>query len=175
MNDPDDYGDDPLSGGGFQDNQHPGGGQGRMGFVADFVRKMAVAGVGAVFLGEEGLRSLAGQLKLPKEALGFIMGQAEKTKDEVGRVVSEEIRRFLQSEKLRDEVVKMLSGMTVEIKAQVRLIPPEERGATAGEPSVLPKVTVTELKTQRPGRRRKSSAAVPTSPPGDDGTPPENE
>lgn len=175
MNDPDDFADDPL-GGGFQDDAQQG--HGRIGFVADFVRKVAVAGVGAVFLGEEGLRSLAGQLKLPKEALGFIMGQAEKTKDEVGRVVSEEIRRFLQSEKLRDEVVKMLSGMTVEIKAQVRLIPPEERGANAGDPSVLPKVTVTEFKTQRPGRRRRAAPEKTTPPPvdpTDEGTPPENE
>lgn len=176
MNDPDDYTDDPL-GGGFEDLPRDGG---RIGFVADFVRKVAVAGVGAVFLGEEGLRSLAGQLKLPKEALGFIMGQAEKTKDEVGRVVSEEIRRFLQSEKLRDEVVKMLSGMTVEIKAQVRLIPPEERGAAAGDGSVVPKVTVTEFKTQRPNARRRRTEPKPaeepateTPTPGSDEKPPQ--
>lgn len=174
MSDPDDSSDDPL-GGGFDDNPRDGG---RISFVADFVRKVAVAGVGAVFLGEEGLRSLAGQLKLPKEALGFIMGQAEKTKDEVGRVVSEEIRRFLQSEKLRDEVVKMLSGMTVEIKAQVRLVPPEERGGEAGDGSVVPKVTVSEFKTQRPSARRRRTEPKPADPPApvkpdDDGKPPQ--
>ena len=173
MNDPDDFNDDPLGGHKF-DDENPRD-SGRIGFVADFVRKVAVAGVGAVFLGEEGLRSLAGQLKLPKEALGFIMGQAEKTKDEVSRVVTEEIRRFLQSEKLRDEFVKLLSGMTVEVKAQIRLIPPEERGAAAGDPAVLPKVTVTELKTERPGRRRRTDAKKPAAPPEDGGGTPENE
>ena len=163
MNEPDDVNEDPLI------DEEPRD-SGRIGFVADFVRKVAVAGVGAVFLGEEGVRSLAGQLKLPKEALGFIMGQAEKTKDAVSRVVSEEIRRFLQSEKLRNEFVRLLSGMTVEIKAQVRLIPPEERGAAAGDASIVPKVTVTELKTERPGRRKRGPqppvAPPPEPPPG---------
>src|SRR4051794_3994467 len=98
----------------------------RTGFVPDFVKKVAVAGLGALFMTEEGIRSLAGQLKLPKEVLGFIVSQAEKTKDEVGRVVSEELRRFLQSEKLRDELLKVISGMTVEIKAELRLKPTSE-------------------------------------------------
>ena len=59
MSDPDDFNDDPLSGHLPEDDRRDSG---RIGFVADFVRKVAVAGVGAVFLGEEGLRSLAGQL-----------------------------------------------------------------------------------------------------------------
>ncbi len=121
-------------------------------FVPEFVRKMAVAGLGALFMTEEGLRSLAGQLKLPKEALGFILSQAEKTKDDIGRVVSEEIRRFLQSEKLREEFLKLLAGMTVEVKAEIRLVPPSDakREAAAKTPSVV----VSEIKAGR-GRRAK--------------------
>ena len=117
------------------------------GFVPEFVRKMAVAGLGAVFMTEEGLRSLAGQLKLPKEVLGVVLSQAEKTKDDIGRVVSEEIRRFLQSEKLREEFVKLLAGMTVEIKAEVRLKPNEDG-------TQEPKVTVTDLGTRRSRKKK---------------------
>ena len=129
----------------------------RAGFVPEFMRKVAVAGLGALFMTEEGIRSLAGQLKLPKEVLGYILGQAEKTKDEVGRVVSEELRRFLQSEKLRDELLKVVSGMTIEVKAQIRLVPPEEREAgeaseTTGTPGRT-KVTVSELHTRRGGKK----------------------
>jgi hypothetical protein len=110
---------------------------------------------------EDGIRSLAGQLKLPKEMLGFILGQAEKTKDEVGRVLSEELRRFLQSEKLRDEFLKVLSGMTVEVKAQIRLVPSEENKARASDEEKDeapgtgsangPKVVITELNAKRGG------------------------
>ncbi len=123
---------------------------GRAGFVPEFMRKVAVAGLGALFMTEEGLRAMAGQLKLPKEVLGYILGQAEKTKDEVGRVVSEELRRFLQSEKLRDEVLKLLSGMTVEVKAQIRLVPAERDEKK--EP-LRTDVAIHELRTRRGGKK----------------------
>lgn len=148
--------DDPRDEGPSDDHE-PREGWG--GFVPDFVKKVAVAGLGALFMTEEGIRNLAGQMKLPKEVLAFILSQAERTKDEVGRVVSEEIRRFLQSEKLRDEFVKLLSGMTVEIKAQVRLVPDSERRAASPGPSDSPepgpstKVVVTELNARRNNRR----------------------
>lgn len=115
------------------------------GFVTEFVRKAAVAGLGAVFMGEESLRGLAGQLKLPKEALGFLLSQAEKTKDEFSRIVSEELRRFLQSERLKDEFLKLLAGMTLEVTAQVRLVPAKTE---AGE-SLTPQVTVNDVQTRR--------------------------
>lgn len=127
----------------------------RAGFVPEFVRKVAVAGLGAIFMTEEGIRSLAGQLKLPKEVLGYILGQAEKTKDEVGRVLSEELRRFLQSEKLREELLKLVSGMTIEVKAQIRLVPPEREEGAPEEPPRT-KVEISELNTRRGGK--KSSA-----------------
>ena len=96
------------------------------GFVPEFLRKVAVAGLGAVFMTEEGVRNLAGQLKLPKEVLGFILAQAEKTKDDVGRVVSEELRRFLQSEKLRDEFAQAPVRHDGGSTAQIRLVPGHE-------------------------------------------------
>lgn len=117
--------------------------------LPDFVKKMAVTGLGALFMTEEGIRALAGQLKLPKEALGFVVGQAEKTKDEVTRVLIEEIRRFLQSDKLREEFFKLLAGMTVEVKAEIRLVPEK-----SDEPGKAPSVVVTEVNTRR-GRKKK--------------------
>lgn len=157
----DDFPPDPLL------DDEGQGREARAGFVPEFVRKVAVAGLGALFMTEDGIRSLAGQLKLPKEMLGYILGQAEKTKDEVGRVLSEELRRFLQSEKLRDEMLKAISGMTVEVKAQIRLVPSEDTsrasdkekdddegrastGSTGG-----PKVVITELNAKRGGSKRK--------------------
>jgi hypothetical protein len=131
--------------------------EGWVGFVPEFVKKVAVAGLGALFMTEEGIRSLAGQLKLPKEVLTFILSQADKTKAEVGRVVSEELRRFLQSEKLREEVLKLLSGMTVEIKAQVRLVPDAERQGSGQAPTEggSPRLVVSELGARRSRRGKK--------------------
>ena len=141
--------EDPLIDENEQDPAEPGDEKSFRGVIPDFVRKMAVAGLGAVFMTEEGIRNLAGQMKLPKEALTYILGQAEHTKDQIGRVVSEEVRRFLQSEKLRDEFLKLMSGMTLEIKAEVKLVPDRAKGEAAT------KVEIHELKTKYGGARKK--------------------
>lgn len=119
----------------------------KLGFVPELVRRAAVAGLGALFMTEEGIRTLAGQVKVPKELLGLIVSQAEKTKEDIGRVISEEVRRFLQSERLREELLKLLSGMSWEIKAQVRLVPSKRRGGHA------PQVVVHQMRVR--GKRAK--------------------
>lgn len=154
----DDIPPDPLDGDDYE--QVHSGREGRAGFVPEFVRKVAVAGLGALFMTEEGIRNLAGQLKLPKEVLGFILSQAEKTKDEVGRVLTEEVRRFLQSEKLREEFVKLMSGMTLDVRAQIRLVPSDEARKDGEEPegtdaSQGPRVVVSELNARRGKRPKK--------------------
>src|SRR5216683_6927030 len=83
--------------------------EGKLSFVPELVKRVAVAGLGALFMTEEGIRSLAGQLKLPKEVLGFIVSQADRTKDELGRMLSDEVRRFLQSDRFREEFLKLLA------------------------------------------------------------------
>jgi hypothetical protein len=140
--------DDPLD-----DDSHD---DERRGFVPDFVRRMAWAGIGAVFMSEEGIRRLAGQLKLPKEALGFLLSQAEKTKDEIGRVVSDEVRKLLQSDRVRDELLKMIAGMTIEVRAEVKLVPDRVKGDA---PSLLPKVKVADLKSSYERDRKRKDRA----------------
>jgi hypothetical protein len=123
--------------------------EGKLSFVPELVKRVAVAGLGALFMTEEGIRNLAGQLKLPKEVLGFIVSQAEKTKDDIGRVVSDEVRRFLQSEKLREEFLKLLAGTTVEITAQVRLRPHKPHETKPG-------VSVADISVRRGKRSKKA-------------------
>ncbi len=132
---------DPLEDEAFDDASEP---QAR-GFVTELLRKIAVAGLGAYFLTEEGLRALASQLKLPKELLGVILAQAERTKSEIGRIVSEEVRSFLQSDRVRDELIKLLSQMTVEVKAEVRLRPADPSAST---------LVVKNITAHRAGARR---------------------
>ena len=101
------------------------------GLVPDIVRRAVLTGVGALFMTEEGLRSLVGEMKLPKDALAFLLAQAEKTRGEVARVVTSEVRRFLESETLRREIWKLLTGVTLEVNASIRLKPSGELGFKA--------------------------------------------
>jgi hypothetical protein len=112
--------DDPLLS--QQDPELPPGSRG---LIPDGVKKAILAGVGALFMTEEGARRLAHDWKLPKELIGFVGQQAQAAKDEVLRVLADEIRRFLQSETVRRELSKVLESMAVEVHAEIRLKPVE--------------------------------------------------
>ncbi len=96
---------------------------GRAGLIAEGVRKALLAGVGALFLTEEGARRLARDWKLPKEVIGFIGQQAQGAKDELLRVFADEFRRFLQSDSVRKEFWTALADKTIEIRAEIRVRP----------------------------------------------------
>jgi hypothetical protein len=103
------------------------------GFVPEIVRRAVLTGVGALFMTEEGIRNLVGEMKLPKDALAFLVAQADKTRSEVTRIVTQEVRRFLESETLSREIWKLLTSVTLEVNATVQLKP-------SGEPQIRAKV-----------------------------------
>lgn len=113
------------------------------GFVADAVRKAVLAGVGALFLTEEGARRLARDWKLPRELISYVGSQAAGAKEEILRIVGDEIRRFLESEAVRREFVRHMTSMSIEVKAEIRL-------KDAGQGKVEPEVKA----SVRPRRRR---------------------
>jgi hypothetical protein len=96
------------------------------GGLQDALRKALLAGMGAIFLTEEGARRLAREWKLPKELIGYLGTQASGAKDEILRVFSEEVRRFFESEAVRREVARALTSMVVEVKAEIRVRPAED-------------------------------------------------
>jgi hypothetical protein len=110
-----------------EDEVRPGAG----GFVPDIVRRAVLTGVGALFMTEEGIRNLVSDLKLPKDALAFLLSQADRTRGEVTRVVTQEMRRFLESETLRREIWKVLTGVTLEVNATIQLKPSGSPGFKA--------------------------------------------
>ena len=59
--------------------------------AAEMMKKAITVGVGALFLTEEGLKSLVSEFKLPKEFLKPVLESAGKTKDEFLRVLSQEV------------------------------------------------------------------------------------
>ncbi len=59
--------------------------------AAEMMKKALTVGVGALFLTEEGLKSLISEFKLPKELLKPVLDSAGKTKNEFLRVLSEDV------------------------------------------------------------------------------------
>ncbi|BDG07627.1 hypothetical protein [Anaeromyxobacter paludicola] len=129
-----------------EDPEAPGDPTASRGFVADAVRKAVLAGVGALFLTEEGAKKLARDWKLPKDVLTYVLGQAASAKQEILRVFSEETRKFMESEALRREFLKLLTSMSIEVKAEIRL-------REAGPGKVKAHVEGTEVKPRFRKRR----------------------
>lgn len=91
--------------------------------VSEVLRKAMVTGLSAAIMTEEGIRSVLKELKLPKEAMSSALEQAERGKDEILRIVNEEVRHFLESPALKREIARALSNITIELTAKIRLNP----------------------------------------------------
>jgi hypothetical protein len=93
---------------------------------------------------EEGARRLAREWKLPKDVVAFVGGQANAAKDELLRLLGQEVRRFLESDAMRREFLRALSDSTIEIRAEIRV-----RSDAGGAPRPVVKASA---------RRRRSRA-----------------
>lgn len=89
--------------------------------IPDIVRKALMSGVGTVLLGQEGVRTALGDLKLPKEAMEYVVSQAERTKREVIHSLARELRQFLDGLELQELIGRSLEGTTFEIHTTIRV------------------------------------------------------
>jgi len=116
------------------------------GKVPDFVKKVFFAGVGAFFMTEEGVRNTLSELKLPKEIIYSFIQQTSNTRKELLKLVTGELRSYLSTVNVHGELQKILTGLNVEIKAQVKFIPNQENG-TAKIESVVEDLSINKVKT----------------------------
>ena len=119
-------------------------------WVPELVKKAVAAGMGAVFTTEESIRRLTKEMPMPKEVAGYLVNTASSTKDELFRIVAREIREFLSSVNLSQEIAKMLTTLSFEVKTEIRFIPNDEK-FTGVEPDVKARV---RLKRNEPRPRR---------------------
>ncbi len=114
----------------FDPNETTGTEQSGRGLLPDSIKKALVSGLSALFMTEEGIRSALGDMRLPKEAMAFLLQQTERTRKEIFRAVSEELKSFLSTMDLATAVRKALVGMKLEVTAQVRFVD-EQRTETS--------------------------------------------
>ena len=107
--------------------------------VPELVKRTFAAGMGAVFNTEEGIRKLARDISLPKDVANYLASTAGNTKDEVVRIVAREVREFLERMNFAEEMAKLLTTLSFEIKTEIRFIPNSEKYAGV-EPDVQTKM-----------------------------------
>jgi hypothetical protein len=136
--------------------------------VPELVKKTFAAGLGAVFSTEEGIRKIARE-SLPEFA-GYIASSADGAKDKVFDVIARETREFLTNLNVSEEIAKILTTLSFEIKTEIRFIPNSDRFIGA-EPDVKASVRVKRADEGKPERaeRRDDRAERPERPerPGD--------
>lgn len=91
--------------------------------IPDIVKRT----MGSVLMSDEGIRSLVADKKLPKEVVGFLLGQVDATRRGILRIVSNEVRVFLENVDFGGELAKILTTLSFEVRTEVRFIPNEER------------------------------------------------
>jgi hypothetical protein len=128
-------------------------------FIPDLVKRTFAAGMGAVFSTEEGIRRVTKDMSLPKDVAGYLASTAGNTKDEIIRIIAREVREFLQTVNVSDEIAKMLTMLSFEIKTEIRFIPNEEQYGSV-KPDVKAEVRLkhndsSEVKSEERSRRRR--------------------
>ncbi len=108
----------------------------------------------------ESLRNFVGDLRLPKEVLADVYSQIDDTKTGLYRVVAKEIRDVLEHTQIADEIAKVLTKLSFEIKTEIRFVPndrskeAEEDDAEQKIEGIRPKVTSEVTVKDRSGEKR---------------------
>jgi hypothetical protein len=113
------------------------------------VERAVESGASRLAEGPENLRNFVQEMKLPKEVLHYLYQQIDDTKNGLYRVVAKEIRDVLEQTQFADEITKVLTKLSFEIKTEIRFVPndaaarrPEDGDGPEG-PQKLPKPEVT--------------------------------
>ena len=90
--------------------------------ASDLIKKLLSAGIGAAFMTEEHIRTYLKDLKLPKDALKFLLDGATKSKDELMHRVGSEVIRIVQRINFVEEASRFVEEHKFKINAEVEVI-----------------------------------------------------
>ena len=112
--------------------------------VKRIVERALETGVGAISDGPENIRQFVNDIKLPKEVLHYLYNQVDDTKNGIYRVVAKELRDVLEHTQFAEELTKVLTKLSFEVKTEIRFIPNDASDGRMGipKPEVVAQVAV---------------------------------
>jgi hypothetical protein len=140
--------------------------------LPELIKRILEAGYEKIAEGPENVRHFIGEMKLPKEALSLIFAQLDETKNGLYRVVAGEIRDFLEHTNLAEELAKVLTTLSFEVKTEVRFIPNDAKINGLPKPEVRARV---RMKKDRRSVPPSEPSATSDAAPGASGSDPETE
>lgn len=137
------------------------GGEGR-GLLPKTLQKALLTGVSAVLMTEEGIRNALSDMRLPKEAIGYVVQQTERSRKDLFQAVSKEVKGFLDSVDMAGALRKALTGLKVEVRAELRFS--EDGDGKPGRVQSTVKTTVQSSPSDEPDRAEEDAAAGAPAP-----------
>jgi hypothetical protein len=138
--------------------------------LPELIKRLVETGYEKITEGPENVRQFVSELKLPKDVANLLLAQLEETKGGLYKVVTKELREFLTHTSLSDELVKVLTRLSLEVKTEIRFVPSDDaRGMPRPDVSARVKVR-DEERPERPGQAS-SPPPEPTAPEADPHTP----
>jgi hypothetical protein len=90
--------------------------------MSDLLKKLLSAGIGAAFMTEEHIRTYLTDLKLPKDALKFVLDGAQKSKDELMDKVGNEVIRIVQKIDFVKEASRFVEEHKFRVTAEIDVV-----------------------------------------------------
>jgi isopentenyl diphosphate isomerase/L-lactate dehydrogenase-like FMN-dependent dehydrogenase len=117
-------------------------------FVPEMVKRALFLGAGMLFMTEEGVRKIVGEINLPREAVSYLIKQSDKSKKEFFSIFQRELNRFLSRVDVTRLSKEVLDGISVEVNAKVTLRTKPENSSLS--------FSMDQMSTSRP--KKKSGA-----------------
>jgi len=114
-------------------------------FLPEMVKRALFLGAGMLFMTEEGVRKVLGEINLPREAVSYVIKQSDKSKKEFFTIFQRELNRFLSRVDVTRLSKEVLDGISVEVQAKVTLRTKVEDNSLS--------VQMNQLETSRPRKK----------------------
>ncbi|CAG0995551.1 hypothetical protein MYXO_02663 [Myxococcaceae bacterium] len=99
--------------------------------VPEILRRAITAGLSGILSTNEAVRRAVGEA-MPREWVDFAVDQSERTRSEFIERLAGELARTLESLDMVEMAERFFEGRTIEVKAQIQLLPREGRMRTRG-------------------------------------------
>lgn len=90
--------------------------------MSDFIRKLIGAGFGAAFMTEEHIRNYISDMKLPKEAVSYLLQGAAKSKEELVYRVGTEVIKIINRIDFVKEASRFVEEHKFKVSAEIEVI-----------------------------------------------------
>jgi polyhydroxyalkanoate synthesis regulator phasin len=82
------------------------------------LKKVFMLGAGTIFMTEEAIRAMVGEMRLPRDVAEYLATQGGKSKKELFKLITREVVAALEKIDYSSELQNVLDNYTVEIKAE---------------------------------------------------------